>query len=73
MLGFLEDNNDTLLLKNHILLLFKFCIYKYRTDTPTIHTIIRKIKATYEIEKNIKSNRVESLEKKWSIVTHLLE
>ena len=52
MLGFLEENNDTFLLKNHILLLFKSCVYKNRTDTPNIHTIIRKIKATYVIEKN---------------------
>ena len=73
MLGSLEDNDDTFLLKNHILLLFKLCVYKYRTDTPTIHTIIRKIKATCEIEKNVFSNRVEKFEKKWSKVTHLLE
>ena len=58
MLGFLEENNDTFLLENHILLLIKLCVYKNRTDTPNIHTIIRKIKATYEIEKNIYSNRV---------------
>ena len=73
MLGFLEENDDTFLLKNHNLLLFKLCVYKNRSDTPTIHPIIRKIKATYEIEKNIKSKRVEKFEKKCSIVTHLLE
>ena len=73
MLGFLEENNDTFLLKNHILLLFKSCVYKNRTDTPNIHTIIRKIKATYEIEKNLYSNRFEKFENKWSKVTHLLE
>ena len=60
MLGFLEVNDDTFLLKNHILLLFKLCVYQNRSDTPTIHTIIREIKVTYEIEKNINSNRVES-------------
>ena len=72
MLDFLENDDDTLV-KNHILLLFKLCVYKNRTDTPNIHTIIRKIKATYEIEKNIYCNRVEKFDKKWSIVTHLLE
>ena len=73
LLGFLEDTDDTFLIQNHILLLFKLCVYKNRTDTPNIHTIIRKIKATYEIEKKINSNRSEKFEKKWSIVTHLLE
>ena len=73
MFGFLEENDDTFLLKNHILLLFKLCFYQNRSDTPTIHTIIRKIKATYEIEKNINCNRVEKFEKKWSLITHLLE
>ena len=72
MLGFFENNDDTLV-KNHILLLFKLCVYKNRTETPNIHTIIRKIKATYEIEKNIYSNRDEKFDKKWAIVTHLLE
>ena len=72
MLGFFENNDDTLV-KNHILLLFKLCVYKNRTDTPNIYTIIRKIKATYAIEKNIYSNRVEKFDKKWAIVTHLLE
>ena len=72
MFGFLEDNDDTFLIKNHILLLFKLCVYKNRTDTLNIHTIINKIKATYEIEKNIFSNRVEKFEKKWSFVTQLL-
>ena len=72
MFGFVEDNDDTFLIKNHILLLFKLCVYKNRTDTLNIHTIINKIKATYEIEKNIFSNRVEKFEKKWSFVTQLL-
>ena len=63
MFGFLEENDDTFLLKNHILLLFKLSVYQNRSDTPTIHTIIRKIKANYEIEKNINSNRVEKFEK----------
>ena len=49
------------------------CVYQNRSDTPTIHTIMRKIKATYEIEKNINSNRVEKFEKKWSQIAHLLE
>ena len=73
ILGFLEEIDDNFLLKNHILLLFKLSVYQNRSDTPTIHTIIRKIKATYEIEKNINSNRVEKFEKKWSLITHLLE
>ena len=73
ILGFLEDNEDTFLLKNHILLIFKLCIYKNRTDTPNIYTIIHKIKVTYEIEKKVYSDRVDKFEKKWSSIAQLLE
>ena len=71
ILGFFDCSDNTFLIRNHILLLFKLCVYKHRLDTPNIHTIIRKIKSTYEIEKSINSDKVDKL-KKWSNIQHLL-
>ena len=73
LLGYLDDNNDKYLIRNHILLLFKYCVYKNRKDTLNIHTILHFIKTTFTVEKNIHNNRVEKCAKKWSSICHLLE
>ena len=53
LLGFFNVNDDTFLLRNYILLLFKYCIYKNRKDTINIHSIIRFFKSVCEVEKSI--------------------
>ena len=59
------------LLRNHILLIFKFCVYKNRSDTLNFYVIINLIKSTFKIEKNILS--AEKFEKKWSSVREILQ
>ena len=46
ILGFFGGNNDSFLIRNHILLIFKLCLYKNRLDTPNFASIIGKIKTT---------------------------
>ena len=71
LLGFFYPYDDMYLLRNHILLLFKYCIYKNRSETLTIYLIISMIKYTYKVEKNIYD--AVKFEKKWSNVRNQLE
>lgn len=70
LLGFFNVNDNNFLLRNYILLLFKYCIYKNRKDNINIHTIILFFKSICEVEKCIYT--VEKFEKKWSTISHLL-
>jgi hypothetical protein len=70
ILGLFSDNDKNYLLRNHVLLLFKYCMYKYRTDNINIHTIVGKIKSTLNIEKQIFST--EKFNKKWAIILPIL-
>ena len=71
LLGFFNEKDAMHLLRNHILLMFKFCVYKNRSDTLNFYIIINLIKSTFKIEKNILS--AEKFEKKWSSVSELLQ
>merc|ERR1712048_294310 len=71
MLGFLIDNDLDYILKNLILLIFKYCIYKWRNDNPNEFVVISKTKSVYAIEKCILSTT--SFHKKWEKVSHLLQ
>ena len=71
LLGFFTENDSDLVLKNLILLIFKYCIYKGRNDNPNQFIVISKIKSIYAIEKCIYS--ATSFEKKWGKVSHILE
>ena len=73
LLGFFNINDKSHFIKNHILLLFKFCVYKNSKDILNLQTIIRYIKSTYEVEKSIYYDRVEKLHNKWSCVSQLFE
>ena len=73
LFGFFNVNDKLHLIKNHILLLFKYCVYKNRKDTLNLQTLICYIKSTYEVEKSIYYDRVEKFQRKWSIVSPLLE
>ena len=67
----ISNKDDLYLIKNHILLIFKFCIYKNREKTLNIHTILNAIKDTYKKEISISNKTEEKLTKKWSKVSHL--
>ena len=71
LFGFVVKDED-FILKNHILLLFKYCVYKYRTDNLTFHTILSKIKSTFLVEKNIYMHNTNVFDKKWKKVSCLL-
>ena len=71
ILGIFSDNDKNHLLRNHLLLLFKYCMYKYRTDNINIHSIVGKIKSTLCIEKQIFST--EKFNKKWAIIMPILK
>ena len=71
ILGIFLVNDKHHLLRNHLLFLFKYCVYKYRTENISIHTIVGKIKSTLSIEKQILCE--ENFNKKWSIVTPILQ
>ena len=70
LLGIFDIHDDTFLLRNYILLLFKYCIYKNRKENINIHTIIRFLKSVCKVEKSIYPE--EKFEKKWSTIIHLL-
>ena len=70
LLGIFDIHDDTFLLRNYILLLFKYCIYKNRKENINIHTIIRFLKSVCEVEKSIYPE--EKFEKKWSTIIHLI-
>ena len=53
LFGFFIENDSFHIIRNHILLLFKLCIYQNRLDVINVYTIISKIKKTYQIEKQI--------------------
>ena len=71
ILGFFQKKDKNHLLKNHLLLLFKLCIYKYRTDNINFHRIVGKIKSTLNIEKQILST--EKFNEKWAIIMPVLQ
>ena len=72
LFGFFIDNDKYHIIRNHILLLFKSCIYKNRMETLNVHIIINKVKRTYQIEKNIYSCDIKKFDKKWSAIAPLL-
>ena len=61
--GFFDNNDDYFLLRNHILLIFKYCIYKNREKTLNKYVIFNAFKSTYKKEKLISSARVDKFEK----------
>ena len=71
LLGFLNVDDDHII-KNHILLIFKFCIYKYREKTLNVHIILQKIKSIYKKEKFINLENPARFERKWNKVIPLL-
>ena len=71
LLGFFIENDPDHILKNLILLIFKYCIYKWRKDNPNQFIIISKIKSIYAIEKCI--NSATSFNKKWGKVSDILQ
>ena len=70
ILGFFHDDDDNII-KNHILLAFKFCIYKYREKPLNVHTILHKIKSIYKKEKFISLANPARFERKWNKIIHL--
>ena len=50
---FLDDPVDILNITNHILLIFKIFLYKYRTKNPTFSLLLARIKNTANIESHL--------------------
>lgn len=74
LVGLFTENTDDYLLKNYIILLFKYCIYKYRNKTLNQYIIINYIKTNYRIEKNLNSfNKSKKFNNKWSKVIPLVQ
>ena len=71
ILGIFLDNDKHHVLKNHLLLLFKHCVYKYRMDNINFHTIVGKMKSISKIEKQILS--ADKFNKKWAIIMPILQ
>ena len=71
MFGFL-DINTVYLISNHLLLIFKFYVYKARSIKEVNFNILkRKIKNVQEMEKNISknnANKYAKYKKKWQII-----
>ena len=77
LLGFYEDlENKFSLLQNHILLLFKFYVYKQRENKVlSLQGLISLLNEIKKVEKKIavKNNKIEKFNKKWyPIERHLL-
>ena len=70
IMGIFSKNDQNHLLRNHLSLLFKYCMYKCRTDNINIHTIVGKIKSILNIEKQIFST--EKFNKKWATILPIL-
>jgi len=74
LVGLFTENTYDYLLKNYIILLFKYCIYKYRNKTLNQYIIINYIKTNYRIEKNLNSfNKSKKFNNKWSKVIPLVQ
>ena len=73
LFGIFADNDNLYVIKNLILLLFKYCVYKNRDKTLNKYVIINFFKSTYEKEKVLNSQREEKSFRKWSKVAHLLQ
>ena len=52
ILGFFINDEDNIV-RNPILLIFKFCIYKYQEKKLNLYVILKKIKSIYQKEKLI--------------------
>ena len=71
MFGFFDINTNVYLIFNHLLLIFKFYVYKARSIKEVNFNILkRKIKKVQEMEKNKSknnSNKYAKYKKKWKI------
>ena len=72
MFGFLDINTNVYLISNHLLLIFKFYVYKARSiKEVNLNILKRKIKKVQETEKNISknnANKYAKYKKKWQIL-----
>ena len=71
LVGIFNDCEDNLI-KNHILLLFKFCIYKNRCKTLNKYVVINRLKSNFNIEKHLSTSSSSNFEKKWRKVIPVL-
>ena len=72
ILGFFDKNEDNAI-KNYILLIFKYTIYKNRTKNINKYLIIHKIKTIFNIEKFLSDSTCQELDKKWKKISHILQ
>ena len=64
MFGFLDINTNVYLISNHLLLYFKFYVYKARSIKEVNFNILkRKIKKIQETEKNVSKNNTNKYAK----------
>ena len=70
LLGLLDKNDEDYIIKNHLLLIFKYCIYKNRSNTLNIYVIIHKLKTVYQVEKHLYSSTPKFVDK-WRKISHL--
>ena len=70
LLGLLDKNDEEYIIKNHLLLIFKYCIYKNRSNTLNIYVIIHKLKTVYQVEKHLYSSTPKFVDK-WRKISHL--
>ena len=57
--------------ENHILLAFKFCIYKHQEKPLNMYTMLQKIKSIYKKEKFISLANPGRFERKWNKIIPL--
>ena len=72
VLGFFDDDND-LVIRNFILLIFKFLLYKNRSKVINKYVFIQKIKSMYNIEKYLSISNGKEMNKKWRKIEHLFQ
>ena len=53
LLGFFEDSADNFCLSNHILIIFKIFLYKYRDINPTPLLLLSKLKRVILLEQSL--------------------
>ena len=53
VLGFLDENDNDKIIKNHILLMFKFFLFKFRNKYPTFDFLISFIRNVEVIERKL--------------------
>ena len=71
LLGFLDKSDDDFIIKNHLLLIFKYVIYKNRSNPLNIHIILHKLKTVFQVEKHLYAS-TPKFDNKWSKISHLL-